>query len=137
MFEREVSEDEVLNCTKLLYNKSWNDGVELSLNEMSEQHAVLMATSLVRERGWRQRISGAVIVFSYKIEPLVPRYIESFIAHPESHTCHSFIKMIGFMSITTQKEYLLRMLSSCTDDPYGNHLRTIIDNALKQLNSEG
>ena len=129
LFQRTVSDEELIRVTKLLYNKSWNDSVLTVRDEFDEKEAYLYAKALSKEKGWRQRVSGAAIVYTYQIKDLVPPYINSFSETPETHTCYAFLNMLAFLDNEAKHKYQSKMKGMCSSDAHGNHLISLIEKA--------
>jgi len=116
-----------------LYNTSWDKFDETVHNLFpSEDSAEVIVKELCKNEGWRERVSAAKIISTYKLKEYIPGLIKSFELAPEYYTCCAFTTMISKVYGKEGIKYLNSMMNSCSHDERGQAMKNVLNEVLNE-----
>jgi hypothetical protein len=95
----------------------------------SKDEAERIADLLIKSSGWRERVVAAKIVTAYSLYDRAAPLVETFIAAQENYTAIAIAKMLKTLDAPGTNAALKRMIDSCPNSDYGNHLKQVIHDA--------
>ena len=121
----------LLDIVKALYCVKWENLPAAAETLLSLEQAVKYTPILIQQRGWRERVTAAKLISSFKLHQFINDLIGTFSISPENYTCSAFVRLINSIEVENPKRLLQKMIDSCSNDEYGDHLKRVIKDSPK------